>query len=445
MRTQPPNPPRQNHAEQPLPRWVLPILGLVTLALAAFAYLADLELYFHTLTILILIPYPKPFIDGQTIPTAVDCWKHGVDVYVSAPCDPLQRLFPYSPLWLRARFIPAWTNWIGIGLDSLWLISLALLPRARPPAGAVVLILALFSGMSVLALERCNMDVVMFILIITGAWLWSRSLPLRLAGYLLFAFAGLLKFYPLILFLLFIRERIAIMLALGFAGVAILAAFIWRFHAELREMSRNIPSFSNFTDAFGAIELPRGLHPALVYLFPGQSPLSLFAQHLHGAVVLAALIATSITITVRLATRKDVASAFAALAPDERSCLVIGAAIFCGCFFTGESFVYRGVFFLLVLPGLLGLCQSPGTSRTFGATVAAVIFVMWGLSLQLLVAVSLGGNAFPMGGSVAIYLYWIFRELTWWWIISVFMAILICFIAQSPAWRFLRRHARISR
>ena len=117
-------------------RWAMPLLGLAALVLAALLYRAEPAAYLQLLTILMLQPTDPPFIDAQQIPALIDCWQHGVDVYVSAPCDPGHRPLAYSPLWLRASFLPldkAWSNALGLGMGGAFFLSLALLPP--PPTG----------------------------------------------------------------------------------------------------------------------------------------------------------------------------------------------------------------------------------------------------------------------------------------------------------------------
>jgi hypothetical protein len=439
--------PPENTGPVPANRWILSCFGLAGLALAAFGYCFDRTAYFNILRVVMVQPFHIPFIDALFIPAMVDCWNHGINVYVTAPCDPLQRTFAYSPLWLRARYFTAWSSWMGIALDSTLFISLAMLPQPRRPSSIAYMVLALFSSMSVFALERGNIDVVMFLLIITGGWCWMRGLAFRLAGYALFAFAGLLKFYPLVLFMLFIRERIALFFGLCIAGLALIAGFVWYFQRELHEMARNLPVFSSFVDAFGARQLPTGLETALPYLMKAVGIretflLSLPVSGFFSLVVWAVLTAAAISFGLRLAARSDVRTAFNTLAADERCFLLIGAALFCGCFFVVENGGYRGIHFLFVIPGLLALAEAPGLGRIFRITAGAVIFVMWGLTMQMVVAALSGGQAFPMSNSVAIYLYWIIHELAWWWIISVLLAILFCFIGQSPVWRLLTGRER---
>jgi hypothetical protein len=416
-------------------RWILPLLGLAALCMAALAYNFAPAAYFRVLRGLMLKPTSTPFIDAQQIPAVIDCWKHGVNVYLTAPCDPRQRLMDYSPLWLWARFIPAWSNWMGLALDAAFFLSLALLPRAPGPAGLLLTGLATFSSMAVFALERGNMDIVMFLLIAVGGCCWNRNPPARLLGYWLFACAGLLKFYPLVLFLLFIRERIWAFIALALGGILLLAGFVAAYHAILVQAFRNLPRFSNFTDAFGSHQLPDGLPAALANIWPGLIGYTPGAFTLWGCLIIG-----TVALGFRLAASQRVRENFNALPADQRGFLIIGAALICGCFFAGYSDSYRGIFLLFALPGLLALATAPG-GRIFRFTAGAVLFVMWGLTTQLLIARLTGGTPCPISGSAAIFVYWIVRELAWWWIVSVLLGGLFNFVMESAVWRMIMRAA----
>lgn len=427
-------------------RWLVPFLGLSVLTLAAIGYRYDPSAYFRVMTILMLHPYPSPFIDAQQIPAVIDCWKHGVDVYVTAPCDPLHRTLAYSPLWLRATFLPrTWSYWMGLALDSAFFMSLALLPQPRRLIDLALIILATFSSMPVFALERANMDVVMFLLIIAGGWCWARSLRARLVGYSLFAFVGLLKFYPLVLFLLFLRERMVYFIGLCIAAFSLLAGFVWYYHGELQEMAKSLPSYPAFSFCFGYLQLPFGLGFALRWLLKdagmhNASVMATLGSPLFTIELLIIFVVVAIATAFKLGNSARFKLAFAALTPSERGFLIVGAALIGGCFFVVQNDSYRGIYLLFVLPGLLALSATPAMPRVsaiFRGTALAIIFVMWGMTIQLVIAGLSGGSSDLIGGSAAAYIYWIIRELTWWWIVSVLLAFLVCFVGQSQAWRTL--------
>jgi hypothetical protein len=100
--------------------------------------------------------------------------------------------------------------------------------------------------------------------------------------------------------------------------------------------------------------------------------------------------------------------------------MVIGSAVIAGCFFAGQSIGYRGIFLLLVLPGLLALSRS--TNRGLRAlslgSAIVIVFLMWGECLR---------QAFDGG-----FGFWLLRELGWRWSVSVMLTLVADFLWESP-------------
>ena len=434
-------------ASRGVPRWVIPMIGLAALALAALLYHYDLDLYFRLLHVLMVTPYVPPFIDGQQIPAVIACWRMGVDVFVNAPCDPQGRVFAYSPLWLRATFLEVpWTPWIGLVIDSVVIVSLALLPLPRSRRDTVLFALAMLSGMPVFALERLNIDVIMFLLILFAGWCWTQSSALRFVGYPLMALAGFLKFYPLTLFLLFLRERLAGFILLSAAGLLLVAAFFWAFHGELAEALQNVPHFRAISEVFGAVQLPSGIGRALDVLLGGPAGAE---PNIHSPVIAASVLLVMalfmLSASLWLARRADFAASLRALARAEFGFLLIGAVLLSFCFVGAQNLYYRGIHLLFIMPAMLALARGSGSAssrRLFGFTLGTVLFVMWSMTLQRDVVYLTGGPiASGDPGTVyapPVYLFWIFRELAWWWIVTVLLAVIYRFVLESPVWQSLR-------
>src|SRR5262249_43963558 len=138
-------------------------------------------------------------------------------------------------------------------------LSLALLPPPRTGFDFGVTLLATMSSATALAVERANVDLVMFLMIVVSVWARDLGLSYRLAGYALISLAGLLKFYPMVAIILAPRERPAVVAMVAFAAGAALAALAFSYHDELVVMLGNIPSSSYFTLQFSAQNLPGGL------------------------------------------------------------------------------------------------------------------------------------------------------------------------------------------
>jgi hypothetical protein len=149
----------------------------------------------------------------------------------------------------------------------------------------------------------------------------------------------------------------------------------------------------------------------------------------------AALVAACIAICRRLLRFADLRAALASLPDRERVLLVIGSAVIAGCFFAGQSIGYRGVFLLLVMPGLLTISRSPGGDvRNLGLRASVVIvLLMWGECFRLGVdrGLALAGGSELFIGEVKIS-FWLIRELGWWWTVAVMLAVLTDFLRASP-------------
>lgn len=392
-------------------------------------------------------PVTEPFLDLRYIFAGVECWSKGIDVYISNPCDPLGRPHGYSPLWLRFTLLPSqnWTIVAGFVVDLLFVLSLAAFPPPQNRGELAVLLAAALSPPVVFALQRTNVDVLIFLMLLAAAALWIGRTSRRMLGYGLVTFAGLLKFYPLIILALAVREKIKTCVAVfGIAGI-LLIGFVIHFHTELVEMARNIPTGGYFIgDMFGAKNFPDGI----------------MATHLgtmgnwFGVVIWGALLMLTSGVAVAtfrpLARQKEIVR----LAPFESALLLFGAAVICGCFFTGQSVGYRGIFLLLTVPGLLALHRRSSTRsvrRLAAQATMLVLFVLWQgvLTWNANVLDALRPWIGTTLASAVWTALWSARELAWWLLAGILSAIVLCFIVDSSAvvglWRRGARHSRVER
>src|SRR6185437_753608 len=128
----------------------------------------------------------------------------------------------------------------GLILDLIFLDCVFFLPRAKSWSAVAVMIAALLSSAVVMALERANLDLAVFVIAIIVAR-WSQRGPAwRSLGYGLITLATLVKYYPGIMLLLALRERLRFLLPLAAALLAVGVLFIWTDGAMLVRALRNI-------------------------------------------------------------------------------------------------------------------------------------------------------------------------------------------------------------
>jgi hypothetical protein len=426
-------------------RYSLPIVGLCIFAVFAALYAYAPHLYTEILVRLGVAPFRYPFFDGQYVLAGTKCWHLGINVYVNDPCDALDRAHGYSPLWLRLPVIPmSMTIPLGTGLAVIFILSLAVVAPVRRGGEFGLLLLATTSPMVLFALERANLDLVVFLLVVTAGLAWSRfSGPWRLLAYGPPLLAALLKYFPITLLCLPLRERTRAFLVVTAVSAGLIAVFVAAFHGEILASFYNIPgggyatgmfgahspSGAYLTDNFGAPVLLGGV--AQIMGNASGAPDALAYRMVQiGIVVTTALLA--LVPAIRMVWRPSTRASIAQLRPLQNFYLASGAALIAGCFFAGLSVNYRGVHLLLVLPALLTLSERAtdqlDRSRFWSASLV-IVFLMWGdcirfwVSSDELMLLRLG--------------LWLTRELLWWWLVGVLAGVLLGVALESPLFRTL--------
>jgi len=424
----------------------------VFLAFSAIYLTGHQDAYMAALRFYGIDPFRFPFLDIGGSLAAWDCSRLGIDVIQSDPCDVLKRGYTYSPLWMDGAFIPLGSGARGVVgwiLGLLFLLSLTLLPPARRPCELALVILATISTMVVFAVERANPDTIIFMLALLVGFLARRPHPARLLAYVIALFAAMVKYYPITLLILMFRERVSAFLGIGVALAIPVAAFLAVYLPEIERGFPFIPSGSYNTDLFGAKNLPSQI--ASFFLgrvdgSPATPPFDLVAGGLYVLIVLAGAL-----VCRRLLIRTPLRAALLAIRDPEGMFLIGGCVLIVGCFFAGQNVAYRGIFLLFVLPGLLAIGRGTadaGLRRIMVATAIVLVSVMWGEFFRRGLLNFLGIAAFsPLSRNLlylAYWLVWLVRELAWWGMISVMVAILLSFLADArtvrAAWQAVGRY-----
>jgi hypothetical protein len=430
-------------------RAVLPLIGLVLLGTAVSLNVWTPSLYTTIMSAILAKPGaglgPSPFWDLDYLLMKTTCWQQGVNVYVRNPCDLFIQPMDYSPLWLRMQFLALDRSWavpLGIGLAALFCLSFAaLVPSARWRV-QVVIGLASFSPVSVFAVERANMDIIIYLFsLLSGIALAARG-GVRFTGYGLLLGAGLLKFYPVVALVVVVRERLTVCLGLVVASVGIIAGFSYWYYDELTAAIGNIWSGAYFADHIGFKLLPGGivrgaLQPIFAVVVGEDWGATAAKSRVLGYVVASLLMLSLCTFVVWTARSAERRHSVSALPPRYGALLQIGAVLMVGCFFAGESVGYRGIMLLLTLPGLVLLGRpevSPRLRLLSRFTVVLILLTMF----RIPVTGALAAHNLKVENSAWVALLWVSFELAWWWIVSFLLALLTSSILESTAWRETR-------
>ena len=421
-------------------RFIPTLVGLIAFGLLATLYVLATPLYLAILFFIGIDPWSYPFLDGQFMYAMKHCWEHGVDIYKSVPCDVVPgNKMAYSPLWPRLPFLPDDTTArvpIGLATDVLLLLSICVLPPVKTVREAALLTLATLSTMVCFALERNNIDVWMYLLIVIGVLLFIQSGAMRCLAYFVIFTAGLLKYYPLALMLLAIRElhaRFLLIAALSSVGLAVFATVFW---SELLQELPNIPAGSPFADLVGIANMPLAsaqVAAPLIRLGPqGQAIIALSLRLALTALVLGR--------AIMLAGHPAFAASIDRVARTDTVWLVTGCLTMGACYLLGQNVGYRGIYLLIVLSGLLALCRACEAGRLRSYLVISTIIVvpiMWMEGARGWVALLLKDSPLPVK-AVSACLLWITRELLWLNLECVLLAVVIAYAMQSATGNAVR-------
>lgn len=409
-------------------RWAIPAAALVVFgALTALWVGGKHSAYFGVLRLFGFAPFRFPFLDIQAVLAAAQCQREGIDVYLSNPCDALGRVHVYSPLWLAVipHFLGvAQTAAVGLALDLAFIVSLFAVLRPQTGGEAVAVGLVVLSPFTIYALERANNDLVVFLLVVAGCLVGRARHPWRLGAYALYLAAGLLKYYPLVLLLLVLREPRRTALAVAAAAAAVVLALAAIGHADLAKALANIPRLSYYADSFSALNLPFGVGEAVA------GPRARRAVGLGLLVLLGALAAARARRTAHLFERAPIA-----WDSREAQAMLAGALLVTACFAAGQNILYRGIWFILVMPGLVRLQRLAGdrAAKVFLAQmIAAVLLVAWEAPLRQAVHAAAGAYAGDWLRLRLELLFWLGREFLWWWLASGLAAVVLAWLLRLP-------------
>lgn len=421
-------------------RSVVPAIAATVLVLLCGVLYFDgyREQYADLLTILGAAPFRFPFLDTHGVLSAVQCHRLGIDVFAENPCDVFGRPLNYSALWLLLAVLPvttAWTATTGLALAAFFLASLVLLPVGRAWWQVAVITLAAISGSVAFALERGNVDLVIFILTALVVRLVSLRLWLRCVGYAIAVLAALLKFYPAVLLLTAVRERIAVFIAVGIVATATLAAFAALDWHVLTRVLSTIPS-TYYSDeyVFGGRDLPFELAEIFGW------------SHSMASVLFAAFTLVVLVLALHGSLHSDLRARLAVLTDLEATSLLAGSVLILACFFTAQNVLYRGIYFLFIIPALTALMRRPGERRLdqFPAlgTLLILLLMDWEPIRQPFLAVLSTMSVSTRYITAVNFNVWLIRELIWWVTVTIIATLLLALLARSRVWQDLRALAR---
>jgi hypothetical protein len=317
------------------------------------------------------------FYDARNVAAAADCRRLGHDPLVDNPCDPSARPMNYPRMWLLLRFAglqQSLTTLFGVVVVLLFLASVLLLVGRLTVRQGAFVAAALCSPAVMFAVERGNMDLLLFSLLVLAVFAWrARSEATRLLGPVLVLVAAAAKFYAafaLPAFALTGHRRARWIVA---GTVTLFAVYLAATADDIQKVAR-APE--------GGLRYSFGARILLGYLYHQVVP-----EAWRGGTILAQAIAV-VPLLVFVAAvwvwaRRRLAPSEPDAAATRSGALLafhLGALIYLGTFATRKNGDYRLVILLLTVPLLLAWASSRagGARRPLArAGLGAVLAALW--------------------------------------------------------------------
>jgi hypothetical protein len=317
---------------------------------------------------------PSLFYDARNVAAAAECRQLGYDPLVDNPCDPSGRPMNYPRIWLLLRFMglhESQTLIFGTVIILLFLASILLLMGRLSLSQGALVAMAVCSPAVMLAVERANMDLVLFSVFVLAVFMWRARATMPLSPTVVL-FAAVAKLYAVFALLAFVviggrRVRWAIAACFAFLGIYGVATL------------RDIKAISGAPEggllySYGVRILPGYLYHQVV---PAEWRGGMVAAQAI-AVVPFLVVAVAVSVQARRRLSPVLSHAVGQWSPALLAFL-LGALVYLGTFAARKNGDYRLVFLLLTVPQLLTWVASDvrATRAVARAALASVLAGLW--------------------------------------------------------------------
>ena len=314
-----------------------------------------------------VVPLPLPFADFRTITSGVEFYGQGGNPYRDGSYDFMGRAFNYPPIWLKLSFLGLPhedVRFVYLVLASLFSLGLGMLFWRNTTKAWYLYIPFLYSPPVILALERCNTDLLIFFIIV-AAVLLSQGANSSFKNWIAGAFilvASMLKVFPVFGLVCFLRtswkRSLILIIPIGLLSLA----YFFSIRPILTFIQVNTP-YSQYL-SFGIKVIPH-------YMAKNYS------QALATSIFILAWLAVGIILYRGYRSGRNQLSITDEDAYDVRL-FRVGGVLFITAYLLGNSFDYRLIFLLLTLPLVFRLFREDRPNRRMCLSYLILLgIVLW--------------------------------------------------------------------
>jgi hypothetical protein len=311
------------------------------------------------------------FDDLRNVTSAWECARQHIAVLPSNPCDPFHRPTNYPRLWLLPSHLGLGQGdthtigWIIVG--CFFAAAVLVTPPGASIRTGLLYVLALCSPAAMLGVERGNIDLTMFPLLLLAVLISRRRIRGLIVSGACVLLAAVLKLHPIFAVGFLVRRRSRPALITAGAVLVAFAAYVIALHTQIHQVVSAVPQEDKYS--YGLRRITEWISAATEgstatrASLPGWDVLLLLAT-----AVIAYLLAKRLR--PRLAAQRD--------DPASRRDLDLfwaGACIYVGTYAIARNFDYRLIFCLLTVPQLARWAGA-GYKLAY-VTIVGLLGAMW--------------------------------------------------------------------
>ena len=291
------------------------------------------------------------FVDWSVLLNANICEEKGYDVYFNNPCDQWGRPHVYGDILLNIPYIKKFPSfyflYLPLMLNAIFLYSIINLFTFKNKTEYLCLFFIVLSAPVILAIERSNMDIVIFLLVI----LISKNKNILL-NHLVLIFATLIKFYPICMIIIFLFKKEIKKVAINI--VIFLLIIIMSFFFQLESLIKIFDNKSLIT-AFGIYDFSfkGGIDFLINFKITIYNKNYDFIKYLYVTLILIIPVLTTILLSFKSVFNNNSVSKLFFENNFENRMYILSSTIILFCYFVFSNFFYREIFFLGLIPWLL--------------------------------------------------------------------------------------------
>jgi hypothetical protein len=319
-----------------------------------------------------------PFADMRVITAGAECARLGYDVLVKNPCDPLQRLMNYPRIWLTPAY---WglnqghTVTLGVLFGCLFFVLTCVIIERLNYTESLFYALILCSPSIMLAIERGNCDLIIFILLALSLLMMkNQNLIYRSFAYGLVLFAAILKLYPIFVLTNLLKEKRKLFFFFFISISTIFVVYVIATFKTLELISKATPR--QIRDSYGSMVIFDVIYE-FSYTFFDDNLAKLINITKPLLMVLSVVIVVLVAYLLAKC-RKDSYQQGNAFEVGKIDAFRLGASIYLGTFLIGNNWDYRLIFLLFTIPQILVWIKSRASLASSSIlTLIGVTLTTW--------------------------------------------------------------------